>query len=152
MTEIVAMIASLIIASYFTFLHDKLGIFPMEAWQKTISGALLTTITWVVATYYTAPTSDETLRKFYRLIKPGGNGWDAVIEKANAEGDPIQKEQGQLPLELLCVVIGCLTVFGILFATGNWIYGNVGPASILTIISAAGAFFLFRAWANLRTE
>ncbi len=124
----------------------------MEAWQKTISGALLTTVIWVIATYYTPPSSDETLRKFYRLIKPGGPGWDPVIEKANAAGDFIQKETGQLPLELLCVVIACLTVYGILFATGNWIYGRFAPAMLLSVISALGTYFLFWAWGKLKMK
>lgn len=152
MTEIVAMIASLIIAGYFTFLHDSMGILPMEGWQKTVSGAVLTTITWVAATYFTAPTDDKTLRSFYRLIKPGGNGWDAVIDKANAEGDTMVKEQGQLPLEMLCFVIGVITVYSALFATGNWIYGNVGTAGLLTAIAGAGAFFLIRSWGKLQHE
>ena len=152
MTEIVAMVASLIIASYFTFLHDSLGILPMEAWQKTVSGAVLTTLIWIIATYFTRPTDDVTLRKFYRLIKPGGKGWDAVLDKANAEGDMMQKEQGQLPLELLCFVIGSITVYSALFATGNWIYGEIPTASILTGISALGAFFLFKAWGKLQHE
>lgn len=151
MTEIVAMIASLIIASYFTFFHDSLGILPMEGWQKTVSGALLTTITWVVATYFTAPTDDKTLRSFYRLIRPGGKGWDAVIEKANAEGDTIVKEKsGQLSLEILCFVVGCIAIYSALFATGNWIYGNTMPAAILTGIAGAGTFFIINAWGKLQ--
>lgn len=152
MTEIVAMVASLIIASYFTFFHDDLGILPMEGWQKTVTGAGLTTIIWIIATYYTKPTDDITLRKFYRLIKPGGNGWDAVIDKANAEGDMIRKEQGQLPLELLCFVIGVVTIYSALFATGNWIYGNVTPAIILTGIAGVGGFILINAWGKLQHE
>lgn len=152
MTEIVAMIASLIIAGYFTFLHDSLGFLPMEGWQKTVSGAVLTTITWVAATYFTAPTDDKTLRSFYRLIKPGGNGWDAVIDKANAEGDTMVKEKGQLPLEILCFVIGVITVYSTLFATGNWIYGNVQTAMLLTAFATGGAFFLIRSWGNLQHE
>ena len=152
MTEIVAMIASLIIASYFTFVHDDLGILPMEGWQKTVTGAVLTTITWIIATYFTRPTDDATLRKFYRLIKPGGNGWNAVLDKANAEGDIIKKEQGQLPLELFCFFIGCITVYSALFATGNWIYGNTTPAIILTGVTGIGAFMLFRAWDSLEHE
>ncbi len=152
MTEIVAMVASLIIASYFTFIHDGLGMLPMEGWQKTVTGALLTTIIWIIATYYTRPTDDATLRKFYRLIKPGGNGWNAVLDKANAEGDTMQKEQGQLPLELFCFFIGCITVYSALFATGNWIYGNTTPAIILTGVTGIGTFILFRAWGSLQHE
>ena len=90
----------------------------MESWHKIVIGAVLTTLVWVIATFLTPPTDDATLRKFYRLIKPAGSGWDAVLNKAREDGDPIDKEYGQLPLEILCVVIGCFTVFGILFATG----------------------------------
>jgi len=152
MTEIVAMIASLIIAGYFTFIHDGLGIVELAGWQKTVSGAILTTITWVAATYFTAPTDDKTLRKFYRLIKPGGNGWDAVIDKANAEGDTMKKEHGQLPFEILCFVVGCITIYSALFATGNWIYGNTMPALILTGLTGLGLFFLITAWGKLQHE
>ncbi len=152
MTEIVAMIASLIIAGYFTFVHDGLGIMELAGWQKTVSGAILTTITWVAATYFTAPTDDKTLRKFYRLIKPGGNGWDAVINKANAEGDTMKKEHGQLPFEILCFVVGCITIYSALFATGNWIYGNTMPALILTGLTGLGLFFLITAWGKLQHE
>lgn len=147
MTEIVAMIASLFIAGYFTFLNDG-----MEDWQKTITGALLTTIVWVVATFFTPPTSDETLRKFYRLIQPGGNGWNAVLKKAAQEGVELPRAMGQLPLEILCVIIGCVTVYSTLFATGSWIYGNNTTALILTALSIGGGAFLFGVWGRLRTR
>jgi len=150
-TEIVAMVSSLVIAGYLTFLHDKTGLLPLEPWHKIVLSAVLTTVIWIVATYFTPPTKDETLRNFYRLIKPGGSGWDAVLEKARRDGDPIEKEVGQLPLEILCVLIGCFTVYGLLFATGNWIYGNNTAALILTAIAAGGGYFLFWAWGRLRT-
>ncbi len=178
MTEIVAMVASLFIAGYFSFGHDALifmmnGINPetidevtkltptgintqelflVASWKKIVSGAVLTTIIWVIAAFITEPTDDETLRNFYKKIRPSGNGWDLVIEKAKAEGIEIRKEKSQLPLELLCWVVGCVTVYGALFATGNWIYGNVNSASILTGISIIGAAFLFRAWSSLKTD
>ncbi len=151
-TEIVAMVSSLIIAVYFTFLHDRTGIMPLEPWHKIVLSAVLTTITWVAATYITPPTADKTLRNFYRLIKPGGSGWDAVLDKARKDGEPIEKEIGQLPLEILCVLIGCFTVFGMLFATGNWIYGNTVPALCLSAIAIGGGYFLFWAWGKLRTD
>lgn len=151
-TEIIAMISSLVIASYLTFLHDDMGFFPLESWEKTVAGAILTTLAWVVATYFTPETADATLRRFYRLIKPGGNGWDVVIDKANAEGDPIEKEMGQLPLEILCTVIGCITVFAALFSVGSWIYGRMASAIVLTLITAAGGYFLFWAWDKIKTQ
>lgn len=147
MTEIVAMVASLLIAGYFTFVNDSL-----ESWQTIVIGSLLTTVVWIVSAYFTPPTDDETLRNFYRKIKPGGNGWDKVINKAQADGVPLVKEQGQLPLELLCVLVGTFTVFAALFAMGNWIYGEVGIASLLTAAAAAGGGFLFWAWKILKAN
>ena len=146
-TEIIAMVASLIIAGFFTFADH--GLLP---WQTIVIGALLTTAIWVGATFLTAPTDDATLRNFYQKIKPGGPGWNAVLNKAKAEGYPIEKQMGQLPLEILCMLIGCITVFATLFATGNWIYGNAGPASFLSLIAVGGAAFLFWAWGKLRVE
>ena len=151
-TEIIAMVSSLVIAGYLTFVHDGMGFFPLVGWEKTVTGAVLTTLVWMVATYITPPDADATLRRFYRLIKPGGHGWDAVIDKANAEGDPIKKEVGQLPLEILCTVIGCITVYAALFAVGSWLYGRFMPATLLTVITVAGGWFLFWAWEKLRTQ
>lgn len=151
-TEIVAMISSMIIASYFTFVHDQLGFLPLADWQKLVLGAILTTLTWVLATYFTPLTDDATLRDFYRRIRPGGNGWDSVLEKAAAEGDPIKKEQGQLPLEILSMVIACITVYAALFATGNWIYTNTATAILLTVITVSGAVFLFWVRNRLKTD
>ena len=151
MTEIVAMISSLIIASYFTFFHDKLGIIELADWEKLVIGAILTTITWIAATYFTPQTNDATLRGFYEKIKPGGNGWDAVIQKAANEGIVIQKEVGQLPLEILSMVIGCIAVYSALFATGSWIYGQSSSATLLTFLAVGGFVFLFWVRGKLQT-
>ncbi len=143
-TEIVAMIASLIIAGYFTFINET-----MESWEKIIYGAILTTLVWVVATFFTRPTNEETLRSFYSKIGPGGPGWRTVVQRARDQGVELEPARSHLSLELLCVVIGIITVFGALFATGNWIYGNVGQALTLTMISLFGTGFLFWAWGQL---
>lgn len=148
-TEIVAMIASLIIATYLTFIHDSLGVLPMEPWMKIVTGAVVTTIVWIIATYFTPPTNDETLRRFYRIIEPGGNGWDTVINKANEEGDPIEKNVGQLPLEILAMVLGCIAVYGGLFSTGFFIYGEMGTAIVTTVVTVAAVIGIIRIWPRL---
>ena len=124
----------------------------MEAWQKTISGAVLTTLTWIIATYFTRPTDDETLIKFYQLIKPGGKGWNEVVQRAQAKGIALTQTRSTLPLELTCFVVGCVTVYSALFATGSWIYGRTTAGLILTTIAAIGGFLLFRFWGQLRHE
>lgn len=148
MTEIVAMIASLIIASLFTFTNHGL-----EGWQTITIGAVLTTIIWVIATFMTKPTDDATLRSFYQKIKPGGGGWDAVINKAKDEGVDISLGQkSNLPIELLAFVIGCIMVYAALFATGHIIYGNLMTGLGLAGVSLVSALFIMNAFGKIRTE
>ncbi len=151
-TEIMAMIASLVFAIYFAFIHDGLGIWSLEAWQKTVLGAILTTITWVIATYLTPTTDQKTLRAFYEKIKPAGSGWDKVIEDAKQDGVNITKEDGQFPLELLGMVTGCVTVFSALFTTGFWLYGATTKAMIFGVITLAGSYVIIRITKKLKFQ
>lgn len=151
-TEIVAMVSSMIIAGYFTFVHDKLEILPLVSWEKLVIGTILTTLTWVVATWFTPLTDDRTLRKFYKLIRPGGSGWDAVLQKAAAEGEHIEKEHGQIPLEILSMFIACIAVYSALFATGAFLYGNHLNALLLAVVAAGGGYFLFRIRGKLKAD
>jgi len=153
-TEIIAMISSLIIACYLTFVHDNMGFLPLEPWMKTVTGAVLTTLVWVISTYLTPPSDDKTLRNFYRLIKPAGPGWNMVIEKAALDNEPIEpiSHKDELPLGILLMVIGSVTVYGALFASGNWIYGDFIPAIIFTFVTAIGSFVLFKTWNKIKTE
>lgn len=151
-TEIIAMVASLIIAGYFTFLHDKTGFLPMADWEKIIIGAALTTAIWITSVFFTPPTRHSTLVAFYRRIRPAAWGWRPVIEQAHAEGIELEAEPGQLPLEIACMIIGCLTVYGALFAMGFWLYGQAGAATASTVVAMGGAYFLFRVWNKLKTQ
>jgi Na+/proline symporter len=151
-TEIIAMAASLLFALYFSFIHDQLNFMPLEAWQKTILGAVLTTITWIIATYLTPTTDPQVLRAFYLKIKPSGIGWNKVIEDANNDGVEIQKEDGQFPLELLGMVTGCLTVFSALFTTGFWLYGDSVKSMIFGAITLLGAFIIAKVTQKLKFQ
>lgn len=151
-TEIIAMVSSIFIAGYLTFIHDRTGILPLEDWQKTILGATLTTAIWIASTYLTPTTKKEKLFDFYRHIRPDGPGWKRVVEQAKAEGVSLPAVNNQLPLEILCMFVGCITVYGALFATGFWIYGETGSAITATVVAIAGGIFLFRAWGKLRTQ
>ncbi|MCB0630227.1 MAG: hypothetical protein KDD15_10855, partial [Lewinella sp.] len=120
--------------------------------HKTIIGAALTTIVWIVSAYFTPTTKMETLVKFYRHIQPGGPGWTHIVQQAEAEGVDMPEVKSQLPLELLCMFVGCITVYGALFAVGFWIYERTGAAAVATIVTLLGGFFLFKAWDKLRTQ
>lgn len=141
------MIASLVIASVLTFTDND-----FENWEKIVLGAVLTTLTWVIATYLTPATDDETLIKFYQKIRPGGNGWNPIIQKAKDRGIEIQKSQTKIPIQLLSFIIASITVYSALFATGNWIYGKTSPALICTVIAIGGGIFLFSVWNRLKED
>jgi Na+/proline symporter len=153
-TEIIAMVSSLIIAIYLTFIHDQLEIISLFAWQKTIIGAALTTVIWILATYITPQTKFDTLMKFCKLIKPGGPGWKYIREQMVAQGIESKEEVGtwKVPLEILAAAIGCFTVFSTLFGVGYWIYGRYSWAVFLSIAAMSGIIILFRIWNNLKSD
>ena len=110
-TEIVAMISSIIIAGYFNF-----GNSALEGWQKIVIGALLTTVVWIAATYFTPPDDEETLRNFVKKVNPGGPGWAKYSDGVSTEPWPV-------PNGILSMVLGCTAVYGFLLGVGQLIYG-----------------------------
>ncbi len=154
-SEITAMVVSFLIALYFNFAHEKiLGFTPLEShWQLCI-GVLVTTLAWVGVALATRPTDMKTLISFYKLTRPGGIGWQKVIETAEAEGTPIensQEDSRSIAKELLCVFLGAITIYSALFATGSWIYGNTLPAMALSSLALIGGYFIFKVWGKLKT-
>jgi len=132
-TEIVAMISSLIIAFYFNFINQS-----YENWEKIVFGSLLTTIVWIAATYFTPPDSDETLRNFVKKVNPGGPGWAKFSDLNTNEAWPV-------PIGILCMILGCVSIYSVLLGVGQLIYGyNIGFGLIgLSLVSALG---LMRLW------
>jgi hypothetical protein len=44
------------------------------------------------------------------------------------------------------MVLGCALVYAALFATGYWIYGNVIPAVISTLLAILGGYLMYKNW------
>lgn len=152
-SEITAMIASFSAAFYFEIIHKKLGFTPLRDWQVFLFGVIFTTACWVTVTFFTRPTDTPTLVKFYRLIKPGGPGWKNFLSRANNEGYDTTdlKETGwDVPAGLLCVFLGCIAIWGALFAIGSWIYSNPTAAILCSIASVSASFGLFKGWKHLK--
>ena len=136
-TEIVAMVSSLIIASYFNFVHDELGLYPLASWQKIVIGAVLTTAVWIVATFFTRPDSYETLQNFVMKVNPGGPGWKRF---SGSDSQP-----WPVPRGILSMVLGCTAVYGFLLGTGHIIYGSSLGFFLLGLASVASVG-LFKVW------
>ncbi len=133
-TEIVAMISSIFIAGYFNF-----GDSALEGWQKIVIGAVLTTIVWIVATYFTPPDDEETLRNFVKKVNPGGPGWAKYSDGATTKPWPV-------PRGILSMVLGCVAVYGFLLGVGQLIYGETGSGLLICGLGVIASIGLFKIW------
>jgi hypothetical protein len=66
-----------------------------------------------------------------------------------------EKDHGkkwEMPLQILCVFIGAVTIYSSLFSIGGFVYGKSGLGTILAVIAVAGIIFLFKAFNKLRAD
>ncbi len=142
-SELAAMAVSFGVALYFVFVPSGLA-----AWQELLVGVGVTTAAWVAVSMWTAPTEENRLREFYRLTQPGGPGWRRVVDRAETDGAPIARagEAWGVPRGLLSMSLGCLAVYGALFATGYVLYGEWLPATVASVVALLAAASLFRVW------
>ena len=117
-TEIAAMVISLVVAVYFTWIHDALGWFPLAEWGKLVAGSLITTAGWVLAACLLSPEHPSVLQGFVNAVHPGGPGW--------SDYSPEGPDQGEwnVPNSLLQAFLGCLAVYGALLGVGSVIFGH----------------------------
>jgi len=153
-SEITAMVVSFLVACWFQFAHGRLGLPVLESWQTLVLGVAITTAAWLLVTFLTRPTERRTLVDFYRLVRPGGPGWAAVVRDAAFQADATESDPlaWDVPRGILCMVLGCIVVYASLFAIGSWIYANYAPAVILTVVAVVAAGLLIKVWSRLRME
>ncbi len=131
-SEIAAMAASFSI-SLALFIARKSGL-DMSSHAALVWSVALTTVVWVVATFLTPPTDKETLRSFYRKVRPAGRGWAKIIGVEDAAGP-----RDSLSLSFLGWVLGCTFVYSTLFGTGALLYGHSMQGAVcLTVAAGAG--------------
>ena len=133
-TEIIAMVSSLIIASYLNFINQSL-----LGWEKIVVGAFVTTFVWVSTTFFAPTESRETLENFVKKINPGGPGWRLY-------SDPKNDKQSSLPNSILLMVLGTILVYSVLLGMGNLIYSKLFSGLFLFTIGALSALGIYRLW------
>ncbi|MCA9075549.1 MAG: Na+:solute symporter [Planctomycetaceae bacterium] len=146
-SEIVAMTVSFVVAVWAAFWAPE----GLESWVKLVAGVVVTTLAWIIATVVTPADDQAKLRKFYRLVHPGGPGWQRVIDQAAADGESIAKEGdgASIGVGIICMLVGCAAIYTALFATGYWLYGETTKASILTVAAVIGTVILIALWGKL---
>ncbi len=155
-SEIVAMFSSGIISILFWQYEDALFLSeaaPFPGWSKFPLVVLITTILWLATTFLTKPEENKVLYRFYKITKPGGPGWNKIHAEAKVEGVSLDdgNERWTVPSGVLAMIVGCILVYGCLFATGNWIYGNYPLAMGLTVMVLVATFFLIKIWRGMRS-
>ena len=157
-TEIAGMVTATVLALVFIFLveDDVLANALINGFtMKLLLTVAITTAVWLVTLLATRPDDQKTLENFYRLTQPGGPGWKKVAVEARRRGQPLSdpgSEQWELPLAILCVFIGCLSIYSALFAIGSFLYDRPLTGALLSTISLVGTGFLFRSFSRLRVR
>ena len=144
-SEVTAMMVSFILALYFKLIHVKLGFDPIANDIQLVLGVAITTVSWVVVTLLTSPSDKSTLNEFYKITQPGGPGWNKVVSEAKADGIDLdtEKRAWNVPTGILCMLVGSVGIYGALFSTGYFIYGEYLEGSILFSVTIL-AFIILR--------
>ena len=143
-SEIAAMLSSGIISialtneSIFNVLfNDNM----LPAYMKFPLIVLVTTSIWLIVTFLTPADDTDTLVKFYNKTKPGGPGWNII---KNNSGISNEKEDWIVPRGIICMIIGCISIYSALFSTGYFIYGEINSGLIFLLITIISGYILFK--------
>ena len=157
-SEISAMLVSGIVSMLITFtslgetLFGNDGLMP--PWGKFPFIVLITSVVWIAVTYLTQPESKEVLQQFYKKIQPGGPGWNKVVNEAKAENIEIidSNEGWSVPSGIVAMMVGCVLIYSVMFATGHYIYGEYTSALTLSGLAIVSAFILVRLWKKIKAN
>jgi Na+/proline symporter len=141
-SEISAMIISFAVAGYFKWNYQG-TLLPHE---QLVVGVAITTVGWIVVTFLTRPTDTEVLRSFITRIKPYSAGWRHVIKQLDIKTG-LDSTMG---LELIAMLVGCVMVYGALFTTGYFIYGETNMAAIGLVVTVVSGVILSQLWRRLK--
>jgi len=154
-SELTAMVVSGVLALTFQFvLSDWFsGDRGLPSWSAMPIQVALTTAAWILVSVVTPPADDATLAKFYKLIQPGTFGWNGFLVRAKAQGIDLVSDAShsgnagnQVAYGMLAATGGCLLVYGALFATGFFIYGDQTPAIICVSAATVGVGIIVFSW------
>jgi SSS family solute:Na+ symporter len=140
-SEVTAMVASLVVAVIFHFVagsYKGAEVLPWFIKHQLPLGVGITTLSWVIATFLSKPTDAATLRKFYDKVRPAGPGWARIRRES---GLPVSPDS--LPMALLGTVLGVTVIWTGLFATGSVIYGHTSQAVILGSVFVVSSVLMF---------
>ena len=123
----------------------------MPDWGKLVVGVAITTFAWLVVTFLTRPTDERTLAE----LLPVGLARGARLAPRTWSGPwPIRRWARSWPsfptapiaTGIQCMFLGCVAVYGVLFATGFWLYGSHLKSAMLIGVVLLATLQLIRLW------
>ena len=115
---------------------------------KLILGVVVTTIAWVLATIVTHRTMRRNFAVFTTRSSPAGSAGDAWC-RAGGRRRGVAEQAHHIPLAIICIVAGCIAIYGALFAAGYLLYGNFRVGTIWTVITLAASYALWHSWMRI---
>ncbi|MGB1971663.1 MAG: sodium:solute symporter family protein [Flavobacteriaceae bacterium] len=158
-SEISAMISSGLFSILFGtdqvqtfFFSEQSGLFP--AWAEFPLMVLITSIIWVSVTLLTQPDEDEKLFAFYRKIQPWPLGWKTIIQRAEKQNITLVDHEVKqtLPQGISCMIYGCLSVYALLFTSGNLLKGDYVNTAISLTASVLFGYLLYKKWIAMNSN
>ncbi|MCH2032003.1 MAG: Na+:solute symporter [Tenacibaculum sp.] len=128
-SEIAAMVISFLIALFF-FVNGKMDepLISVPGYMQLIIGVIITTVGWITVTLLTKPSDQETLDNFNRLIFESENKFKNIGSK------------------IIAFLFGTLGIYSVLFATGNWIYGETIKGIIFSFTAIVSIVTIHQLW------
>ena len=126
----------------------------MPSYAKFPMVVLITTLVWLIVTFLTQAESKEVLQNFYKKIQPGGPGWSKIINEAKTENiELVNTNEGwSVPSGIIAMLVGCVLIYSVMFATGYFIYGDYTNAILLTGVAVIFGFILSKLWRKIKAN
>lgn len=147
-SEITAMVVSFLVALalQFDFAAD------LVFYEKLLISVLVTNICWIGVALYSKPTQESVLVAFVAKIRPMGQGWTPIIEKAIQSGALTSQQMGtgKLAHQILAMIVGSFMIYGLLFGLGYLLYGQMMETMICLGVFVISAFMIWKLWNTIK--
>jgi len=102
----------------------------------------------------TRPENNKVLQEFYKKIQPGGPGWEKVVNDAKNQNIKIvdNNEGWSVPSGIIAMLVGCVFIYSIMFATGSLIYGEYLNSLMLLGVSLISGITLSKYWKKIKSN
>jgi SSS family solute:Na+ symporter len=136
-SEIAAMASSFLLAAAL-FVGQRRGV-TIASHVSLLITIAVTTAVWVGTAFWTKSTDRETLRGFYRRVRPAGPGWRSIRAECPDAGTP-----DDLSSAMAGWIAGTAMIYGALFGFGHLLLGHQFAATVALGVAVVATVVLVR--------